>query len=106
MRYFYIFILTLILISCNEKKGYSFSLGIRTSNVSDSECMEAIKNGTIISSISVIGEEIAGSKHTLGVNRVLYNDFIYYVSFSFAQPNYSTNLQYMVCENKTELSNE
>ena len=23
MRYFYIFILTLILISCNEKKGYS-----------------------------------------------------------------------------------
>ena len=51
MRYFYIFILTLILISCNEKKGYGSSTieygtertDISVENVADSEKDNIVK---------------------------------------------------------------
>ena len=105
MKYFYIFILTLILISYNEKKGYSGQLGIRTGNISDSECMEAIKNGTTISSVSE-KVELVKSEYTMGVNRVLYKEFIYRISFVFAEPNSPTDIEHLVCTQKTELSNE
>ncbi len=52
MKYFYIFILTLILISCNEKKGYSEQI-IRYGEweylESESECIDVVKKGKILS---------------------------------------------------------
>ena len=50
MRYFYIFILTLILISCNEKKGYGrlVEYGEQNFNVSVSECRDANSKGNFL----------------------------------------------------------
>ena len=52
MRYFYILILTLILISCNEKKGYSsvaIEYGDRIQVSSVSECRNVVEKGKILS---------------------------------------------------------
>ena len=46
MKYFYIFILTLILISCNEKKGYSAIMveyGEAVKVTSKSECRNVVE---------------------------------------------------------------
>lgn len=55
MRYFYIFILTLILISCNEKKGYSHTpvieFGEGVYGISLSECRDVVVKGKIIREI-------------------------------------------------------
>ena len=51
MRYFYIFILTLILISCNEKKSYSLVVikyGEEIKVKSESECRDVVVKGKII----------------------------------------------------------
>ena len=50
MRYFYIFILTLILISCNEKKGYGTTIeyGDIIKDISESECRDVVVKGKII----------------------------------------------------------
>ncbi len=62
MRYFYIFILTLILISCNEKKGYSqpvieFGEPIYSNSssfdLSESECRDVVVKGKIIREIQL-----------------------------------------------------
>ena len=51
MRHFYIFILTLTLISCNEKKGYSevkIEYGEKIEVTSESECRNVVEKGKIL----------------------------------------------------------
>ena len=75
MRYFYIFILTLILISCNEKKGYSdvsVMYGKLELVFDETECRKVIEKGKILSTI-VEGETLGLIPET----RVLYKGYIY-----------------------------
>ena len=53
MKYFYLFILTLILISCNEKKGYGTTIeyGDIIKDISESECRDVVVKGKIIREI-------------------------------------------------------
>ena len=49
MRYFYIFILTLILISCNEKKGYGTTIEYGAKEKVDPDyCRSVIRDGRTI----------------------------------------------------------
>ena len=68
MRYFYIFILTLILISCNEKKGYSYVIEYGESKeiTNESECRNVVEKGKMIS-------------NNKRLTRFLYKGFIYWV---------------------------
>ena len=76
MKYFYIFILTLILITCNEKKGYSgveIEYGEEIDVTSDSECRKVVEKGKILSTYFSDGVSTTKSVHT----RILYKNFIY-----------------------------
>ena len=78
MKYFYIFILTLILISCNEKKGYSFidvELGREETNISEKECVKVLQKGNVIyqSTDSLFGD--------FDFSRMIYKDYLYYIIF-------------------------
>ena len=51
MRYFYIFVLTLILISCNDKKGYGNErviLGDRETEISVKKCVKVLQKGKVL----------------------------------------------------------
>ena len=72
MRYFYIFILTLVLISCNEKKGYGTTIeyGERIKDISESECRDANAKGNILTHY-----EINDLTHKV----VLYKRYVYLI---------------------------
>ena len=76
MRYFYIFILTLILISCNEKKGYSdivVNYGVVEKVKDEGECRDANAKGQLLGFIGVQG--------TFFVEKViLYRNYVYYIT--------------------------
>ena len=76
MRYFYIFILTLILISCNEKKGYSYTwTKIPYSDIEDnipfSECIKVIENGNHIATF----QDPNVYNHVW--SRIIYDGYVY-----------------------------
>ena len=51
MKYFLIFLLTLVLISCNEKKGYGkirIEYGVKTTDISAKECRDANAKGNFM----------------------------------------------------------
>ena len=79
MRYFYIFILTLILISCNEKKGYStvaIEYGDRIQVSSVSECRNVVEKGKILST----WRELEDTNPSFVRVRILHKGFIYVVN--------------------------
>ena len=67
MKYFYLFILTLILISCNEKKGYGTTIeyGDIIKDISESECRDVVVKGKIIRDIQSI--------YTKNINTLVYH---------------------------------
>ena len=80
MRYFYIFILTLILISCNEKKGYSkvkIQYGERIEITSESECRNVVEKGKILS--TYFPKSTSEGKRSIVTTRILHKGFIYRV---------------------------
>ena len=78
MRYFYIFILTLILISCNEKKGYSWvkiSSGEKISITDESECRKAIEKGKVLANWQVVHPK--EMEKWMEYLRILYKGYVY-----------------------------
>ena len=56
MKYFLIFLLTLVLISCNEKKGYGkirIEYGVKTTDISAKECRDANATGNTIAILKI-----------------------------------------------------
>ena len=83
MKYFYIFILTLILISCNEKKGYSkvkIEYGERIEEISESECRNVVEKGKIL--FTYQNPEYKDN-YWFGYLRILHKGYVYKVSSSF-----------------------
>ena len=72
MRYFYIFILTLILISCNDKKGYGktkVQYGNPITDISESECRDA----------NIKGKRL-GNGTTQGFDKIVYyKEYVYHI---------------------------
>jgi len=82
MRYFYIFILTLILISCNEKKGYSeveIEYGEEIEVSSESECRNVVEKGKIL--LTYQNPEYK-DEYWFGYLRILHKGYVYRVSSS------------------------
>ena len=82
MRYFYIFILTLILISCNEKKGYSkvkIEYGEKIEEISESECRNVVEKGKIL----FTWQDPKDAAYWFGFLRILHKGYVYKVSSSF-----------------------
>ena len=82
MRYFYIFILTLILISCNEKKGYSMvaiGYGEEIEVTSESECRNVVEKGKIL--FTYQNPEYKDD-YWFGYLRILHKGYVYKVSSS------------------------
>ena len=78
MKYFYIFILTLILISCNEKKGYGTTIeyGDIIKDISESECRDVVVKGKIIRDIQDIHSK---NKYPL----IYYKGYIYKLQITY-----------------------
>ena len=80
MKYFLIFLLTLVLISCTEKKGYSdvaIEYGKEIEDTSESECRNVVEKGKILSTyFPTSTRDGKGSKVT---TRILHKGFIYRV---------------------------
>ena len=72
MKYFYIFILTLILISCNDKKGYGktrVQYGIPITDISESECRDA----------NIKGKRLGDGTIPVYEKIVYYKGYVYYI---------------------------
>ena len=88
MRYLYIFILTLILISCNEKKGYSDVEIIHAERIevtSESECRNAIEKGKILLTYQNPEKQMLDvlnytNKYWWGYLRILHKGYVYEVA--------------------------
>ena len=81
MRYFYIFILTLILISCNEKKGYSkveIEYGEDIEVTSESECRNVVEKGKILS--TYFNKDTLEEYSSKVKTRILYKGYIYWIT--------------------------
>ncbi len=79
MRYFYIFILTLILISCNDKKGYGgvkVDYGDKINVTDEDECRKVLEKGKIISSVPT-----NSVSKTYFISIILYKNYLYRVNF-------------------------
>tara|TARA_B100000941_G_C28137849_1_gene366172 strand:- start:55 stop:339 length:285 start_codon:yes stop_codon:yes gene_type:complete len=79
MRYFYILILTLILISCNEKKGYSqvfIEYGEKIVVTDESECRNVVEKGKILTTFTTDKMDDYISV------RILHKGYIYFLSMN------------------------
>ena len=79
MRYFYIFILTLILISCSED-GYAIfqvPYGEEYGVVDGNECYNALEKGKIL--VTTVDGKISGDDYTVWY-KILYEGHIYKIS--------------------------
>ena len=95
MRYFYIFILTLILISCNEKKGYSeveIEYGEEIEVTSESECRNVVEKGKIL-----LTYQYPEFEDWITYLRILHKGYVYRVS--------STS-EYHMCHEKRKFHNK
>ena len=85
MKYFLIFLLTLVLISCNEKKGYSdvaIEYGKEIEVTSESECRNVVEKGKILYTYP----NTIHSNHDFedfAFLRILHKGYVYKVSSSF-----------------------
>ncbi len=80
MKYFLIFLLTLVLISCNEKKGYSdvaIEYGKEIEVTSESECRNVVEKGKILFTYH------DPDNNWFGFLRILHKGYVYKVSSSF-----------------------
>ena len=79
MRYFYIFILTLVLISCNEKKGYGTTIeyGERIKDISESECRDANAKGNLLAVMYEFQMRDEGALRDVRDKLVYYKGFVY-----------------------------
>ena len=92
MRYFYIFILTLILISCNEKKGYSkveIEYGEEIEVTSESECRNVVEKGKILS--TYFDKDTSNEESSQVKTRILHKGYIYWITM---------NNSYHICYDK------
>ena len=95
MKYFYIFILTLILISCNEKKGYGEVIveydNLNVIEVEDmKECRKAVEKGKILSTITYNDVE-----PTYETKILQYEDYVYVVGFKMFQHKCKNKRKYV-----------
>ena len=75
MKYFLIFLLTLVLISCNEKKGYGkirIEYGVKTTDISAKECRDANATGNTIT--------ILNQEDPFYFKLVYYKNYVYRIS--------------------------
>tara|TARA_A100001015_G_scaffold62286_1_gene68649 strand:+ start:3709 stop:4008 length:300 start_codon:yes stop_codon:yes gene_type:complete len=79
MRYFLIFILTLILISCNEKKGYGTTIeyGDFIVDISESECRDANAKGNLLAVMKEFQMEDEDYLREVRDKLVFYKGYVY-----------------------------